>query len=179
MSAAEPHTASAMSAASIERWKADDLQLLRSINPGHIPPVRDNKGFELAVHKSLANRAIDHLHSVAVPREWSRQVAYPTRSALRAERAREMRPHASFDVDGDGFVSAEDYSIARKHDLSGGGILEGGQRRSAVAETCQLAGSRLGDAEIGGNQAARRLMEVLAPTLPLPTLSLVCNLHRG
>ena len=72
-----------------------------------------------------------------------------------------MRPHASFDVDGDGFVGQQDYAIARKHDLGNGGVLTGGQRDSAIAEVCYRVGSQLHDDEIGGNARARRLLTSL------------------
>jgi len=41
---------------------------------------------------------------VSVPSEWRTQAAVPTRTALLAERKREMKPDPSFDLDGDGEV---------------------------------------------------------------------------
>ena len=146
--------------ASAAQWQEDDLALLRTCVPGHVPPVRRH-GFELSQHKKIADRHLDRLHDVEMPADWRRPVPYATRTALMSGRAAEMRPHASFDVDGDGFVSPKDFAIARKHDLGGGGQLEDGQRKSAIAETCLVAGSALRDSEIGGNRAVRRLMESL------------------
>ena len=156
MSAAAPETLS---------WGGqrlvDDFRAMRNKVPGHVPPIRDQMGFELAVHKSLANKAVDELHQVSIPASWTRPAPYPTRTALRSAREATMRPHVSYDVDGDGFVSAMDYELARKHDQGATGVLSGGHRQSAIAEQCHWMGSKLQDAEIGGNARARRLMTSL------------------
>ena len=54
-----------------------------------------------------------------------------------------------------------DYAIASKHDLGSAGVLTGGQRSSAIAESCHRMGTRLHDDEIGGNAGARRLLTSL------------------
>jgi len=129
--------------------------------PGHVPPIRDHNGFELAVHKGLADRSLDSLHYVPVPSSWSSPVPYGSRTELREARRREMMPHPSFDVDGDGFVSQQDYRTAKRFDMSGEGILLAGHRKSAIAETCHTMGSRLHDNEIGANARCRQLMTSL------------------
>ena len=40
-------------------------------------------------------------------------------------------PHPSYDVDGDGWVSQEDYGIAKRFDLNGNGVLDPGEREIA------------------------------------------------
>eukprot|EP00325_Prymnesiales_sp_UTEX-LB-985_P027020 CAMPEP_0174729450 /NCGR_PEP_ID=MMETSP1094-20130205/53758_1 /TAXON_ID=156173 /ORGANISM="Chrysochromulina brevifilum, Strain UTEX LB 985" /LENGTH=90 /DNA_ID=CAMNT_0015931569 /DNA_START=63 /DNA_END=332 /DNA_ORIENTATION=+ len=82
----------------------DHLATLRSHVPGHMPPIRDQNGFELAVHKSLANRAVDELHGVREPSWWNHPAAVNTRTELREARRAANKPHTSFDIDGDGFV---------------------------------------------------------------------------
>ena len=134
---------------------------MRKAAPGHTPPVVDHHGFELKTHSKLENQRVDQLHNVRMPAQWQTSPRYHTRSALRSDRAASMRPHPSFDVDGDGFVGQQDYSIAKKHDLGGVGQLTGGQRDSAIAETCYRMGSRLHESEIGGNARARRVLASL------------------
>lgn len=139
----------------------DHLASLRSRAPGHIPPIRDHNGFELLVHKNIANRQVDHLHHMPVPEQWSKPTTYRTLSEMREGRRADMKPHSSYDIDGDGFVSQADYRMAKRHDLGGEGKLLGGQRKSAIADACHAIGSRLQDQEIGANARARRLMTSL------------------
>jgi hypothetical protein len=143
------------------RWIADDLASLRQKVPNHTPPVYDHNGLERNTKKIIEQQRINRLDGVSMPAQWSISPRFGTRTELRRTRAAEMRPHASFDVDGDGFVGPTDYSIAKKHDLGSGGMLTGGQRDSAIAETCYRVGSKLQDCEIGGNAKARRVLSSL------------------
>ena len=140
---------------------ASDLAQLQSAAPDHIVPITSNTGFELKQHRLIAKQRVDRLHNVDMPEQWMTPPRFSTRTELRAARANEMRPDKSFDVDGDGFVGQQDYAISRKHDLGGQGMLTGGQRDSAIAETCYRMGSQLHDDEIGGNARARRIMASL------------------
>lgn len=139
----------------------DHLNTLRDAAPGHIPPVTDHSGFEIKVHKPLAVRGLDCLYGVQMPASWERPARFGTRTELLRERAAAMRPHASYDVDGDGFVGQLDMAVAKKHDLGSGGQLTGGQRDSAIADHCAQVGSKLHDDEIGGNARARRIFTSL------------------
>lgn len=137
---------------------------MRNAAPGHIPPKLDHHGFERKQHNLIVNKRVDRLQNVEMPQNWQQPPRFSTRSQLRQTRASEMLPHASFDVDGDGFVGAKDYAIAKKHDLADSGRLTGGQRDSAIAETCRITGSSLRDDEIGGNTKARRVLTSLRDT---------------
>jgi len=134
---------------------------MRDKAPGHTPPMYNHDRFEVQVPSVVANKKVDKLHNVKVPAQWDSPPRIATRSALRTERAASMLPHASFDVDGDGMVGQQDYSIAKKHDLASSGMLTGGQRDSAIAETCHRVGSRLHEDEIGGNARVRRILTSL------------------
>ena len=138
-----------------------DFTAMREQAQYHTPPVISNLGFERKVHKAVANRHIDKLHDVNMPQQWMQPTRFSTRTAMNAARHAEMRPHNSFDVDGDGFVSQEDWAISRRHDLGHSGILTGGQRDSAIAETCYRMGTKLHDDEIGTNARARRILRSL------------------
>lgn len=54
-----------------------------------------------------------------------------TRSELLALRRRRNEAHMSYDIDGDGDVSQEDYILAKKYDANGNGILEADEQRLA------------------------------------------------
>ena len=151
----------------IDSFMNADFQQMRDSHPNHAPPHLDVFGFEIKTHPALVTRGIDSLHSVKMPRDWTSPSRFPTRSALRETRAASMRADKSFDCDGDGFVGAEDYAIASRHDLGQTGKLSGGQRDSAIAETCYRMGTKLHDEEIGGNKRVRRIMTSLreAPEL--------------
>ena len=136
---------------------------MRKTVPGHTPPVLDHNGFErngLRFSAGITNRKVDRLHDVQMPQNWQTTPRFSTRSELQQTRAAQLRPHASFDVDGDGFVGQSDYSISKKYDFNSG-MFSGGQRDSAIAETCRILGSRLHDDEIGGNAKARRVLTSL------------------
>ena len=139
----------------------DDLATLRKAVPGHIPPVRDHCGFELTVHPLAAAEEIDKLDNVRIPPDWTRPVVYPTRSSMHADRRAAVRPDPSYDVDGDGFVSQDDYRIAKAHDVSLTGTLTKAERDKAITDRSHYMGTRLHDDEIGGNARARRLMSSL------------------
>lgn len=145
----------------------DSLDELRAKCPGHFPPVCDHNGFELQIHPGAAMKEIDELHGVKIPRVWTQAVPHATRSSLRAERRVNLRPHSSFDVDGDGFVSQDDYRIAKQHDVDRNGTLSEKEREVAITARSHYMGTRLQDDEIGGNARARRLMSSLreAPAL--------------
>jgi len=144
-----------------DRWIRDDLRTMRERVPGHTPPVVDQHGFEMHVHSAVANRFVDKLHGVRMPQSWEQAPRAATNSELREQRAASMRPHASYDVDGDGFVGQHDYAISKRHDVAASGMLSGGQRDSAIADACHQLGSALTSDEIGGNARARRILTSL------------------
>eukprot|EP01052_Picozoa_sp_SAG31_P054035 SAG31_NODE_14160_length_824_cov_1.059310_1_plen_111_part_10 len=49
---------------------------------------------------------------------------YRTHGQLAKQRAKDMCPHHSFDVDGDGVVSAQDFFLASKFDVNGDKVLD-------------------------------------------------------
>ena len=51
-----------------------------------------------------------------------------TQSGLRASMRRMNMPHISYDIDGDGIVSQEDYFLAKRFDLDGNGVLDADER---------------------------------------------------
>ena len=57
------------------------------------------------------------------------------RSRTRSELMKKIKygsdPHPSYDVDGDGWVSQEDYGIAKRFDLNGNGVLDPSEREIA------------------------------------------------
>jgi hypothetical protein len=57
------------------------------------------------------------------------------KSKTRSEFLRKVKygadPHPSYDVDGDGWVSQEDYGIAKRFDLNGNGVLDPSEREIA------------------------------------------------
>ena len=86
MSTAVSTPASRGAAFEAHSWIRDDLQQMRSKIPGHTPPVLDHNGFELSVHKPIANRAVDrraaqaHTHrrrrTAPRPRTVDRRIAH-------------------------------------------------------------------------------------------------------
>ena len=105
---------------SLSDFLASDLAELRSKVPGHVPAVLDHNGFEKRFqNKVRENLRADRLHGVQLPSDWQHSPRFATRFALRETRAAGMRPHATFDIDGDGFVGQQDYAIAKKHATSG------------------------------------------------------------
>lgn len=51
-----------------------------------------------------------------------------TQSSLRLDRRRTNMPHISYDIDGDGIVSQDDYFLAKRFDLDGNGVLDQDER---------------------------------------------------
>lgn len=51
-----------------------------------------------------------------------------TMSKLKEIRKEQAMPHISYDIDGDGFVSTNDYFFAKKFDSNNDGILEDDER---------------------------------------------------
>lgn len=60
--------------------------------------------------------------------DWTDNPKHRTVTGLKAARAAEMRPHGTFDVDGDGVVSSTDYYLANKFDDDGNGVLDNEER---------------------------------------------------
>ena len=81
------------------------LASLRQRVPGFSPPIYNHNGFQIPVHSGPAQRGVDSLATgVQMPTSWVAPTKHATRTELKKSRAAAMRPHASFDVDGDGFV---------------------------------------------------------------------------
>jgi hypothetical protein len=54
-----------------------------------------------------------------------------TKTKLLAERRKEMVPHISYDLDGDGFVGGRDYVVARRFDEGVKNYLTAAEREKA------------------------------------------------
>ena len=55
-----------------------------------------------------------------------------TQKTLIARRKSEQRPHLSFDLDGDGQVSAKEYVLAQNFDEDKDGILNSEEKKKAI-----------------------------------------------
>ena len=135
-----------------------DYTALRKRLPDHKIPIRDHYGFELQTHAGIARKRMEALEDVKIPQNWTSPVLHQTRSALRAARHSSLAPDLSYDLDGDGFVSPQDYQLAMKFDPSRSGRLTGDARQSAIAEGYRSLGGMLRDDEVGGNRSARAVM---------------------
>merc|ERR1712113_1057492 len=72
-----------------------------------------------------------------------------------------QRPHGSFDLDGDGVVSQEDFYASTKWDTQKDGQLTNSERLEAIRESSTRLASQLTKREIGGNATASSLMRSL------------------
>ena len=70
----------------------------------------------------------------SVPGGWDKQPEISSRAALMAKRRSNMIPDATFDLDGDGCVSKEDYTISLRNDKNKDGRLDTAERKAAMAE---------------------------------------------
>ena len=87
---------------------------LRTVDRGPEVPEHWAKS---PTHKGNSVMAASMLSGLGQPTEAPPQsVSYISRSEMQQARRRAQRPDASYDIDGDGFVSQRDYSIAKKHD---------------------------------------------------------------
>eukprot|EP01052_Picozoa_sp_SAG31_P012322 SAG31_NODE_718_length_12607_cov_21.723937_14_plen_279_part_00 len=70
---------------------------------------------------------------------WVAKPKYETRTEMIAARNEELLPHHSFDVDGDGCISQEDYRLSKKFDENKDGMLQHDERielrKAMVAST--------------------------------------------
>lgn len=70
---------------------------------------------------------------------WVAKPKYETRTEMIAARNKELLPHHSFDVDGDGCISQEDYRLSKKFDENKDGMLQHDEqielRKAMVAST--------------------------------------------
>jgi len=70
----------------------------------------------------------------SVPRGWDNQPKISSRAELMAQRRRDKIPDSTFDLDGDGCVSKEDYTISLRNDKDKDGRLNTAERKVALAE---------------------------------------------
>jgi len=99
---------------------------------------------------------------VKLPANWTNPVLHQTRSALRASRHSALKPDPSYDIDGDGFVSPQDYQLATKWEPTRSSKLTGDARSSALKEEYQSMSGVLRDDEVGGNKRARAIINGLS-----------------
>ena len=64
----------------------------------------------------------------ATSAHWNTNPKHRTVTELKEARAAAMRPHSTFDVDGDGVVSSTDFYLANKFDDDGNGVLDDEER---------------------------------------------------
>jgi hypothetical protein len=67
--------------------------------------------------------SISALGSVPIPNHWEREPTFHCRSELLKSRPSGIRPHISYDLDGDGFVSQNDYKVSSSMDSQKKGYL--------------------------------------------------------
>lgn len=75
--------------------------------------------------------SVDVLGHVPVPNHWDRDPAFHSRSELQKSRPNGIRPHISYDLDGDGFVSQKDYKVSSTIDNEKKGFLTDSERIAA------------------------------------------------
>lgn len=71
------------------------------------------------------------LGNVPVPNNWDREPHFHSRSELQKSRPNGIRPHISYDLDGDGFVSQKDYKVSSSMDSQKKGFLTDMERAAA------------------------------------------------
>ncbi len=71
------------------------------------------------------------LGHVPVPNHWDREPIFHSRSELQKSRPNGIRPHISYDLDGDGFVSQKDYKVSSLMDSQKKGYLTEAERFAA------------------------------------------------
>jgi hypothetical protein len=88
------------------------------------------------------------LGSIPVPNHWDREPNFHSRSDLQKSRPNGIRPHISYDLDGDGFVSQKDYKVSSSMDNSKKGFLTDAEQIAARGSIQSVNPSRfvLGDA---------------------------------
>eukprot|EP00960_Hanusia_phi_P003382 99118-Hanusia_phi.AAC.5 len=69
---------------------------------------------------------------MSVPGGWDQDPKYKTRTELLQARRKSKIPDATFDLDGDGIVSREEYTLSVKHDRDRDGRLCTPERESAL-----------------------------------------------
>jgi Ca2+-binding EF-hand superfamily protein len=70
---------------------------------------------------------------------WTAQPRHRTVTELKEARRQSMKPHMSFDVDGDGVVSNQDLYLSTKFDDDGNGVLDDEERRELRKAMVQSA----------------------------------------
>jgi hypothetical protein len=70
----------------------------------------------------------------SVPMGWDNQPAITSRAALMAKRRADFIPDVTFDLDGDGCVSKEDFTISLRADKNKDGRLDTAERAAAMGE---------------------------------------------
>merc|ERR1711977_679036 len=74
---------------------------------------------------TIARRSMDApLRSCYFDDAVNNQPKQKTQSAMFEARRRVNEPHASYDIDGDGFISQSDYHLAKRFDADGNGVID-------------------------------------------------------
>jgi len=87
------------------------------------------------------------LGNIPVPNHWDREPNFHSRSDLQKSRPSGIRPHISYDLDGDGFVSQKDYKVSSSMDTLKKGFLTDTEQTAASSSIQSVNPSRfvLGD----------------------------------
>ena len=135
----------------LDRFISADLGGLRSRAPGHVPPPTNlvasinptNAELDARLldkrqkkkHNVVMNSRVDKLYEVPIPAGWKHSPRFATRTEMRQARHHQsIALHPSYDVDGDGFIGQDDYSIASKHDLGATRMLTGCVERPCIIQ---------------------------------------------
>ena len=103
----------------------------------HVAPKYRVSGYQTNLRKEAFPKDTNILaHRIKVPREWTQTGVNlgdhrMTKRKLEQNRNRAKQPHPSYDLDGDGGVSARDYFLAKQFDKNNDGILDETETRAA------------------------------------------------
>mmetsp|Transcript_23571 Transcript_23571/g.23765 ORF Transcript_23571/g.23765 Transcript_23571/m.23765 type:complete len:357 (+) Transcript_23571:288-1358(+) len=112
-------------AAVMRQLKEKQLEM----NESRYAADRDRLGPYNTFSRSVPSRTTAPLRTVLLDPEVNNIVPSKTRTQL-LERVRgRCAPHDSYDVDGDGWVSQEDFSLAKRFDLDNNGVLDPEERK--------------------------------------------------
>jgi hypothetical protein len=98
----------------------------------HQCPVYSNKGFEIPIKKGFENGKI-LASSIEIPKAWG-EVQQTKRTVTSLKRKRKIIPDPSYDLTGDGTVSAKEYLIAKIFDKDGDGILNDEEKAECIKQ---------------------------------------------
>ena len=99
----------------------------------HLPPRYTISG-HLKVQK-VNEEVVNVDKNVKIPNGWkSHRDHFSTASLLYEDRRKHAKPHPSFDINGDGCVSAREFAIAKRFDKNGDDILDDKEKQECIEQ---------------------------------------------